>query len=163
MKKIYLFGAVLLMSIFVLAACGGDGTDKTKSNKPTVKNSGKKETVKEDTKATTTASKKTEAKDDTVPTPPEHIAKAKEIIAAVSKKDIAAVDAKKKFKNLCAICHGTKGNMEINGAKNLTKSVISLEEAVAQVYHGKGLMTPFKGILTDAEIVAVSKYVEEFR
>ena len=35
------------------------------------------------------------------------------------------------------------------------------EEEVAQVYFGKGLMTPFKGIMTDAEIVAVAKYIEK--
>lgn len=151
------------MGISILASCGGDGSEKTKSNKPTVKNTGKKETVKEDTKVTSTSKKSTASDENTIPTPPEHLEKAKEIIASVSNSDIKAVDAKKKFKNLCAICHGTKGNMEINGAKDLTKSVVTLEEAVAQVYHGKGLMTPFKGILTDAEIVAVSKYVEEFR
>ena len=63
----------------------------------------------------------------------------------------------------CSICHGFKGNMEINGAKNLMKSTITQQEAVAQVYHGKGLMVPYKGVLTDAEIVAVSKYTETLR
>lgn len=162
MRKLSVFGFLLTMTIFVLASCGGDGTDKTKSNKPSVKNSTKKETaVKEEPKKEDT--KKMEEDSNAIPTPPEHIEKAKEIIAAVGKKDIEMVDAKKKFKNYCAICHGTKGNMEINGAKDLTKSKVSLEESVAQVYHGKGLMTPFKGIMTDAEIVAVAKYIEEFR
>lgn len=163
MKNLSISGLLVLLGIFVLASCGGDGTDKSKSNKPTVKNSTKKaEQKKEDTKSTASAKEET-ADEDAIPTPQEHLDKAESIISSVSKKDIEAVDAKKKFKNLCAICHGTKGNMEINGAKDLTKSKVSLTEAVAQVYHGKGLMTPFKGILSDAEIVAVSKYVEEFR
>lgn len=162
MRKLSVFGFLITMMIFVLASCGGDGTDKPKSNKPTVKKSAKKETAaKEETKKV--SAKKEEVDPDYVPTPPEHLEKAREIIAAVDKSEVKAVDAKKKFKNLCAICHGTKGNMEINGAKNLSKSKVSLEEAVAQVYHGKGLMTPFKGILSDVEIVAVSRYIEEFR
>jgi len=162
MRKISVFGFLIAMTIFVLASCGGDGTDKPKSNKPTVKNSTKKETAaKEDTKKV--SAKKEKEDDNSIPTPPEHLEKAREIIASVEKDEVKAVDAKKKFKNLCAICHGTKGNMEINGAKNLSKSKVSLEESVAQVYHGKGLMTPFKGILSDTEIVAVSRYIEEFR
>ncbi len=96
--------------------------------------------------------------------PPEQLAKAKQIIASVSAKDIAAVDAQQKYKLVCSACHGFTGNLNVNGAKDLTKSTLPLAESVAQVYHGKGLMTPFKGLLSDAEIVAVSKYIEaEFR
>ncbi len=160
MKKVSVIGSLFIMMIFILVSCGGDGSKNQKSNKPTVKNSNKKEVAKkEEVKEITSKGEDKNA----IPTPPEHLAKARSIIAEVSKNDVEGVDAKKKFKNLCAICHGMKGNMEINGAKDLTKSKVSLEEAVAQIYHGKGLMTPFKGILTDAEIVAVSKYVEEFR
>ncbi len=96
-------------------------------------------------------------------TPPEQIKKAKELIAALSDEKLAAMKPKKLFKNYCAICHGYKGNMKINGAKDLTKSILTLEESVAQVYHGKGLMTPFKGIMKDDEIVAVSHYLKELR
>ncbi len=94
---------------------------------------------------------------------PEQLKKAKEIIKGVKKKEIAEVDSKKKFKMHCATCHGFKGNMSINGAKKLTASKIPLEESVAQLYFGKGLMTPFKDILSEAEIVAVAKYIEGFR
>ena len=95
------------------------------------------------------------------PIPKEQIDKAKEIIKAVSKKEVAAVDAKQKYKMFCAACHGFKGNSKVNGAKDLTKSKLPLEESVAQVYHGRGLMTPFKGVMEDAEIVAVAKYIEK--
>ncbi len=94
---------------------------------------------------------------------PEQLAKAKEIIASVSKEEVSSINAKKLYKMNCGICHGFKGNMMINGAKDLTISKISLQESVAQVYFGKGLMTPFKGVLKDAEIVAVSTYVETLR
>jgi mono/diheme cytochrome c family protein len=94
---------------------------------------------------------------------PEQIAKADEILADVEEEAVAMVDSKKLFRTHCAICHGFKGNMMVNGAKDLTKSKIALNEAVAQIYHGKGLMTPYKGILEDTEIVALAKYAEGLR
>ena len=63
----------------------------------------------------------------------------------------------------CAACHGFKGNMKINGAKDLTKSTLPQDESVAQMYFGKGLMTPYKNILKDYEIVALSNYITTLR
>ena len=63
----------------------------------------------------------------------------------------------------CAACHGFTGDLNVNGAKDLTTSKTTLVESVAQVYHGKGLMTPFKGLLKDEQIVSVSKYIETLR
>ena len=94
---------------------------------------------------------------------PVQLAKASRIISTVTDEDIAKVDAKKVYKTYCIICHGAKGNLNVNGAKDLSTSRASLEESVAQVYHGKGLMTPFRGILSDVEIVAVSKYIQELK
>ena len=91
------------------------------------------------------------------------VSQAKSIIAAASDDKIKGLNPKRIFKASCATCHGFTGNLGVNGAKDLTASVISLQEAVAQVYFGKGLMTPFKGVLTDEEIVAVSKYAETLR
>jgi len=93
--------------------------------------------------------------------PPEQLAKAKEILAAATEDQIAEVDAKGKYKMFCAACHGFDGALGVNGAKDLSASKLSLQESVAQVYFGKGLMTPFKGLLKDHEIVAVSKYIEK--
>jgi len=90
---------------------------------------------------------------------PEQIKKAREILDNVSKSDVQGLDGKKLFRTHCAICHGFKGNMKINGAKDLTKSKLPQEEAVAQMYFGKGLMTPYKGILKEAEIVALSQFI----
>ncbi len=118
--------------------------------------------IKRDAKETTKIATKqgnTTATESSVP--PEQLAKAKEMIASASDEDIARINAKATFKKLCSICHGMNGALGVNGAKDLTKSTISLEESVAQVYHGKGLMTPFKGMMKDAEIVAVAKYIEE--
>ena len=91
------------------------------------------------------------------------LAKAKEIIASVTDKSMQAVKAKKIFKTNCASCHGFTGNLGVNGAKDLSKSTISLEEAVAQVFHGRGLMLPYKDVLSSVELVAVSKYAETLR
>lgn len=164
MKKTYLLSLVIIAVMTLLAACGGDKTSgKTNTPKKAVKKEMKADAPKKEAKASEKKAVVKKDDKDAIPTPPEHLEKAKEIIAAVSDSDVEAVDAKKKFKNLCAICHGTKGNMKINGAKDLTKSSISLTESVAQVYHGKGLMTPYRGILSDAEIVAVAKYTESLR
>lgn len=149
-----------------LIACGGEKPKKvTKTPPKEVKKADPPatETVKTtETPAETTPAPKEEAPK-VIPTPPEHLEKAKEIIAGVTDDAIGAVDAKKKYKQFCAACHGFKGDLKVNGAKDLTVSKISLVESVAQVYHGKGLMTPFKGILKDEEIVAVGKYIETLR
>jgi len=143
---------MMLLGMGILIACGG--------NEPTTE---KKKVPKVPKKEAVTETKSAAEKPAGPSVPPEQLAKAKEIIASVSAKDIAAVDAKQKYKIVCSACHGFTGNLNVNGAKDLTKSTLPLAESVAQVYHGKGLMTAFKGLLSDAEIVAVSKYVEELR
>ena len=90
----------------------------------------------------------------------EQLAKAAELIEKYSDTNL---DGKKLYKSYCGLCHGTKGNLNLNDAKDLTKSTIGLEEAVAQVYYGKGMMTPFKEVLEEEQIVAVTKFVEVFR
>ena len=141
------------MTAFFFTAC---------ADKPEKKQT-KRSTAKKEMPAEKTAAVEEESSEEEEPTSPpmtpEQLQTAKDIIASVSAEDIAAVGAKKKFKMLCAACHGFTGDLKVNGAKDLTKSKISLEESVAQVYFGKGLMTPFKGIMSDVEIVAVAQYV----
>jgi len=148
-----------LAAVLLLTACGGDGPKKTNTPPPAKPKVNAVEVVKAEEKKETAETKATETKADAPSMSPEQIAKAKEMIASISAADKAAVDVQKKYKMVCAVCHGFKGNMMINGAKDLTKSKIPLEESVAQIYFGKGLMTPNKGIMTDAEIVAVAEYV----
>jgi len=147
--KNFKFLVMLLSLILVISACGDDKPkNKPKANPIDLGDSSDKpadDAVKSD------------------PLPPEQLAKAKEIIAGASDADVSAADGKKLYKTYCAACHGFDGKLAVNGAKDLTKSTTSLEERVAQVYHGKGLMTPFKGILKDAEIVAVAKYLGDMR
>ena len=141
---------LVFISFTFLWSCGGE--EPQRRIKRDVKKTPKTET-KQDNAADVKSAEST--------VPPEQLAKAKEIIASVSDDDIAKINAKATFKKLCSICHGMNGALGVNGAKDLTQSTISLEESVAQVYHGKGLMTPFKGLMKDAEIVAVAKYIED--
>lgn len=67
-------------------------------------------------------------------------------------------DAKKIFKRTCLVCHGADGKLALNGAKDLTKTVMMYEERVAIITNGRGAMTGFKGILTEEEIAQVAKY-----
>jgi len=159
---------IVLATATLFAACSGD-----KPVKKTSKKLAKMVNAQPKPKATSSAPKPmapmakkaidTDAKKEAqvVPIPPEQIKKAEEILAAVSEDEIAAVDAKKKFKMLCSACHGFKGNLMVNGAKDLTKSKITMAQSVAQVYFGRGNMTPFKGVMEDAEIVAVAKYIQK--
>lgn len=93
----------------------------------------------------------------------EQLAKGKSIVASVGNEGLADIDVKKLFTMNCITCHGADGSMSMNGTKPLTESTIGLEESVTQIYYGKGLMRPYKGVFKDEQIVALAKYVEEFR
>lgn len=150
---------ILTISVSLLGSCGPDNTKKApKKERPKTE-----EAVVPNQDSKTKSVKSPEAETQDEGATPEQLKKAEELIASTTDKQIESVDAKKKFKMFCSICHGIKGDMMVNGAKDLTKSKISLQESVAQVYHGKGLMTPFKGVLKDHEIVAIAKYTESLR
>ncbi len=147
-----------LCALLTFIACVGS-TDSGTQKKQTIRDE-----VEEVVGSTSTAiAKEEEIVYEEKSVDPEKIAKAKEIIASVSDEDIAQLDALKLFRKNCAICHGRKGNMKINGAKDLTISKLTMEERVANIYFGQGLMTPFKGVMTEAEIVATAKYIQGFR
>ncbi len=74
-----------------------------------------------------------------------------------------APDGEKIFRTYCITCHGIDGKLELNGAKDLTLSEVPLEERITQVTEGKGLMTPFEGILTEEQIRAVAEYTMTFK
>lgn len=72
-------------------------------------------------------------------------------------------EGKKIFDTYCILCHGADGKLGLNGSKDLTISILTMEERIAQVTNGKGTMTPFKDILTEAEIKAVAGYTETLK
>lgn len=159
MKKISFI--IVLLFAGLIWSCGDD-KPKEKKEDPFKTEATKKKKASDEKTSSTAVSDESETEEEpveTTPIPPEQIEKAKEILASINDSDLAAIDGKKKYKLFCTPCHGMDGKMAINGAKDLTKVKTSLEENVAQIYHGKALMTPFKGVLKDAEIVAVANYV----
>ena len=67
-------------------------------------------------------------------------------------------EGKKIFKKYCAACHGADGTMEFNGAKDFTKSTMSLDERVLIISEGRNMMTAFKSLLSAEEIKTVAEY-----
>lgn len=83
--------------------------------------------------------------------------------ASSAASEAALAEGKKIFNTYCILCHGADGKLGLNGSKDLTISTITTEERIIQVTNGKGLMTPFKEILTEAEIKAVVSYTETLK
>jgi mono/diheme cytochrome c family protein len=67
------------------------------------------------------------------------------------------------FRTYCITCHGIDGKLGLNGAKDLSVSQITREERILQVTKGKGLMTPFEGILNPDQIQQVVEYTETLK
>lgn len=66
------------------------------------------------------------------------------------------------FKSNCITCHGIDGRLQLNGAKELPLSTLTLDERIAVITNGRKLMTPFKGILSEKKIKAVAEYTMTF-
>jgi len=62
------------------------------------------------------------------------------------------------FRQYCVVCHGADGKMGLNGAKDLSVSILTPEERINIVTNGKKLMTPFNEVLSPEEIQAVAEY-----
>lgn len=153
MKNILVLSTIAL--VFILSACSGN----SETNKP-AKGSDKPDFSKVQPK---TKGGEKKPVTNRKPSSPEQLAKAEAILASVSEEDLTTVNGKQIYKNYCGICHGITGDLNVNGATDLTTSDLPMNERVAQVYHGRGLMTPFKGLLKDKEIVAVTQYIEDLR
>ena len=63
------------------------------------------------------------------------------------------------FTNQCVMCHGRKGNLNMSGAKDLTKSVLTEEEMIAIVTNGKGGMIGFGKKLSKKQVEEVVDHV----
>jgi mono/diheme cytochrome c family protein len=74
----------------------------------------------------------------------------------------AAPDGKKIFKTYCVTCHGQDGKMQMNGAKDLTLSELSLEDRIQLITNGRNTMLSFKSTLSPRQIEAVAAYTMEF-
>ena len=67
------------------------------------------------------------------------------------------------YKQYCVICHGADGKLAISNATDLSASTATLEERIEQITNGKGLMTPYKDILSEDQIQSVAEYLVELR
>lgn len=75
----------------------------------------------------------------------------------------ALKSGKEIYSERCTSCHGQDGKLGFGGAKDLTLSKKSKDEVIHQVSQGKGAMAPFKNILSEEEILAVSEYAISLR
>ncbi len=65
------------------------------------------------------------------------------------------------YKQYCQLCHGADGKLGLSGAKDLSISEIDMEERINQITNGKGMMTPYKDILSKEQIQSVAEYLDE--
>ena len=75
---------------------------------------------------------------------------------------VSGTNGKQIFKSKCASCHtlkdaGATGTI----GPNLDQLKPPFAVAQNQVIHGGGVMPAFKGVLTDAQIKAVARYVAD--
>ncbi|MFN7327766.1 MAG: c-type cytochrome [Chitinophagales bacterium] len=68
------------------------------------------------------------------------------------------VDGMAIYRKNCITCHGADGKLGLNGAKDLSASILPLHDRIQIITNGKNLMTPFKSILSEEEIKAVAEY-----
>ena len=84
--------------------------------------------------------------------------------AALKSADTALVpDGMAVFRQKCVTSHGADGKLGLNGAKDLSQSILPLEERINIITHGKKLMTPFGTLLSPEEIKAVAEYTLTFK
>jgi mono/diheme cytochrome c family protein len=62
------------------------------------------------------------------------------------------------FRTYCITCHGVRGNLGVNGAGDLTQSVLSLDERMKIIRNGKNTMIAFEKVLSPEEIQTVAQY-----
>ena len=65
------------------------------------------------------------------------------------------------FKQYCVACHGADGKLGISGATDLSTSTVTFEERIDQITNGKGMMTPYKDVLSETQIKDVAEYLDE--
>ncbi len=78
--------------------------------------------------------------------------------SASSSESKPTADGAKIYKQNCELCHGADGKLMANGSKDLTLSDLDLNERIAQISKGKGVMMAFEKILSLSEIKAVAEY-----
>jgi len=65
----------------------------------------------------------------------------------------------------CKVCHGGKGDLGVGDAADLSISEKTFEDKLYLITNGSesGKMTPFKSVLTEKEINAVTTHIETLK
>ncbi len=92
------------------------------------------------------------------PVPPAATQSAPAAAPATKTPALSGLSGEEIFKKNCQVCHGADGKLGLNGAKDLTVSVVPVEERVQIITNGKNVMTPFKEVLHPDDIKAVADY-----
>lgn len=67
------------------------------------------------------------------------------------------------YKSDCNKCHGENGDLGISGAFDLSKSILTTEEAIQVISNGRGNMVGFKDVYSEKQINAVAVYIQSLR
>ena len=73
------------------------------------------------------------------------------------------IDGAKIYKTYCVTCHGLYGDMGNVGAFDLTVTELTMEEKIEVITKGRNTMTPYEGLLTPEQIVAVAEFTETLK
>ncbi len=77
-------------------------------------------------------------------------------------EDIAA--GNRMYKENCALCHGADGKKGAGGAKDLTVSELTQEQAYAVIAYGRGGMAPYlEVIFNEDEVNQVAAFVQTLK
>ena len=63
----------------------------------------------------------------------------------------------------CKKCHGKDGKKGLFKSPDLTQSKLNLEERIAWIKKGKGVMPAYKDQLSESDIEAVAAYLDELK
>jgi len=93
------------------------------------------------------------------PAPQEQLANA----GANKKMDQKKTNRKGKiiYKQYCIACHGADGKLGVSDATDLSTSTVDMAERINQITNGKGMMTPYKDVLSETQIKDVAEYLDE--
>lgn len=75
------------------------------------------------------------------------------------------IDGKVIYEQNCKVCHGSKGDLGVGDAADLSKSEKTFAEKIYIITNGSesGKMTSFKRVLIEEEIDAVAKFIETLK
>lgn len=77
--------------------------------------------------------------------------------------EVSMAEAKRAYTMKCSLCHGSDGRLGASQAPDLALSEMSLQERIAIITYGKGVMPPQNDVLDARSIEAVARYIENFR